>query len=61
MDIAQRLDWSLEHYRAGRLAEAADIRKEVLAAAPEHVDALHLLAQIAYQFRNYSTAVALLN
>jgi protein O-GlcNAc transferase len=60
MDLAQRFDTSLEHYRAGRLAEAAALCREILAVAPDYLDALHLLGVIAYEFRNYSAALALL-
>jgi predicted O-linked N-acetylglucosamine transferase (SPINDLY family) len=60
MGLAQWLAWSLEHYHAGRFEESARLCEEILAVAPEHVEAVHLLGATAYQRRNYSLAVALM-
>src|SRR5581483_2485845 len=38
---------AIQHHQAGRLDVAEEICREVLAAVPDHVDALHLLGVIA--------------
>lgn len=43
------LDDALSDHRAGRLPEAAAIYRQLLAADPDHPDALHLLGTIGYQ------------
>lgn len=40
---------AVAHYQAGRLADAEAACSRVLAAAPRHFDALHLLGVMAYQ------------
>src|SRR5512146_3071008 len=45
----QTIDIALKHHQAGRLTEADAAYREVLAADPDHVDALHLSGLIAYQ------------
>ena len=40
---------ALEHHRAGRLAAAEPLYREVLAADPNHADALNLLGMLAQQ------------
>jgi protein O-GlcNAc transferase len=47
--LDQALRLALEHHQAGRLAEAEAIYRQILAAAPNHADALHLLGLIAHQ------------
>lgn len=43
------LNEAVAHHQAGRLDEAAAGYRRVLASAPRHADALHLLGVIAYQ------------
>ena len=43
MTPEQQLESALSHHRAGRLAEAERIYREILAIEPNYVDALHLL------------------
>ncbi|CAO3439649.1 tetratricopeptide repeat protein [Azospirillum doebereinerae] len=45
----QRLAEGMAHHNAGRLAEAEAAYREILAAAPEQPDALHLMGVIALQ------------
>jgi predicted O-linked N-acetylglucosamine transferase (SPINDLY family) len=45
----ETLGLALEHHRAGRLAEAESLYRDLLAAVPEHVDALQLLGLILHQ------------
>src|SRR5438105_941323 len=40
---------ALEHHQAGRLADAAALYQEILAADPEHADGLNLMGVIANQ------------
>jgi tetratricopeptide (TPR) repeat protein len=48
------------HHQAGRLSDAERSYREILAIDPDHADALHLLGLIAYQARDYTSAVALI-
>jgi protein O-GlcNAc transferase len=47
--IQQAFDLALRHYQAGRLHEAEQIYRKILAQKPEHVDAMHNLGVIACQ------------
>lgn len=49
MTVQQAFDLAFEHHHAGRLAEAEHLYRQVLAAVPQHPDALHLLGVIASQ------------
>ncbi|MGN6388808.1 MAG: tetratricopeptide repeat protein, partial [Burkholderiaceae bacterium] len=40
---------AIAHHRAGRLAQADALYRDVLAALPDHPDALHLSGTVAYQ------------
>jgi len=57
---AKLLEEGLTHHRAGRLAEAEACYQQMLAAQPDHADALHLLGLIAYQVRRADLAVELI-
>ena len=50
----------LSHHQAGRLSEAYDIYRRVLAVAPQQPDALHLLGVVAYQLEQPQQAVDLI-
>ncbi len=50
----------IAHHQAGRLAEAERCYRAVLAAEPNHPDAIHLLGVIAYQVRQWRPAVELI-
>jgi len=56
MTFDQALQLALEHHRAGRLAEAEPIYRQVLAQQPDHPDALHLLGLIAHQVGRHADA-----
>jgi protein O-GlcNAc transferase len=47
--IPQAFDLAVQHHRAGRLAEADALYRQILAVQPNHADALHLLGAIAHQ------------
>jgi tetratricopeptide (TPR) repeat protein len=51
---------ALEHHQCGRLVEAERNYRAVLAATPDHPDALHLLGVLAHQFGNNVRAVELI-
>jgi predicted O-linked N-acetylglucosamine transferase (SPINDLY family) len=51
---------ALGHHRAGRLAEAETIYRQVLAEAPDHADALHLLGVVALQAGQAELAIDLI-
>lgn len=57
----QTIDIALKHHHAGRLPEAEAAYREVLAADPDHIDALHLSGLIAYQTGNYDRAGELIS
>src|SRR5580693_1851569 len=48
MTIPQAFDLALQRHRAGRLADAEALYRQILAAQPNHADALHLLGLIAH-------------
>jgi protein O-GlcNAc transferase len=54
------LSVGFDHHRAGRLAEAEIWYRRVLAAEPNHADALHLLGVIAHEFGRRDLAVKLI-
>ncbi|MEA2707913.1 MAG: protein O-GlcNAc transferase [Phycisphaerales bacterium] len=58
--IEQALSVAVEHHRAGRLAQAETIYRQVLAADPNQADALHLLGMIAQQAGQHQHAEQLL-
>ena len=51
---------ALQHHKSGRLIEAAETYQQILAADPQHFDALHLSGVIAHQNGRYQEAVALM-
>jgi protein O-GlcNAc transferase len=46
MTLQQQLESGMSHHRAGRLAEAEKIYRQVLAQQPDHPDALHRLGML---------------
>jgi predicted O-linked N-acetylglucosamine transferase (SPINDLY family) len=56
-----RLDSALQDHRAGRLSEARSGYREVLAADPGNIDALHFLGVVAYQQKDYEQAARLIS
>ena len=50
-----------EHHQAGRLPQAAAIYQQILQAAPDHPDALHLLGVIYHQAGKNEAAVELIS
>ena len=56
--ISQALEIALRHHQAGRLAAASLIYRQILAAEPDHTEALHLLGVIAQQEGRPEEAIA---
>lgn len=50
---------ALEHHRAGRLLEAGEIYRAILAQHPDHADSLNLLGVVAHQQGNDAQAITL--
>ncbi len=60
MDADSVIDEAGRRLRAGDLAGAEQACGSVLAAEPEHADALHVLGQIAFAGGHYGEAVDLI-
>ena len=54
--IAEALAVAVQHHQAGRLQAAEQIYRQILAVAPDHADALHLLGVIAAQAGQHAVA-----
>ena len=59
--IARAFERGLAHHRAGRLAEAESVYRQILESAPGHPDALHLLGVIAHQAGRDDAALELVD
>jgi len=60
-DIERTIVGAIEHHDAGRLAQAEAAYREVLAADPRHIDALHFLGFLAFQRGEHGRAVDLIS
>jgi protein O-GlcNAc transferase len=60
MTIQQAMQIALQHQQTGRLADAEQLYRQVLAAQPRHADALHLLGLIAAQNGQFAIAADLI-
>lgn len=54
--VQQLLKQAIEHHSTGRLAQAEQIYRQILATNPQHADALHLLGVAAHQRGDHSAA-----
>ncbi|MBT4588359.1 MAG: tetratricopeptide repeat protein [Rhodospirillaceae bacterium] len=59
-DLEHIIETALSHQRSGRLPEAAEIYRKVLAIDPGQPDAVHLLGMISHAEGNYSKAIELI-
>ncbi len=50
------IEQAFEYHRTGRLQEAEALYRQILAAAPDHADALHLLGLLSAQMGNHEAA-----
>jgi tetratricopeptide (TPR) repeat protein len=55
--LSEALAIAIQHHQAGRLQAAEQIYRQILAAAPHHADAWHLLGVIASQVGRHEVAV----
>src|SRR6266700_3661398 len=55
--ISETLAIAAQHYHAGRLQAAEQIYRQILAADPDHVDALHLLGLVASRLGRHEVAI----
>lgn len=58
--LQERLQHALGHHRAGRLAEAEMLYRQILEADPRHADSLHLAGMIAHQRGQQDIAVSMI-
>jgi predicted O-linked N-acetylglucosamine transferase (SPINDLY family) len=56
--VSQAFAMAMAEHQAGRLGAAEQIYRRILAADPQHADALHLLGVIAHQVGNHAGAVS---
>jgi protein O-GlcNAc transferase len=56
----QAIELGVEHHQAGRLAEAEQIYRRILASDPRNADALYLLGLVAHQVGMHESAVQLI-
>jgi predicted O-linked N-acetylglucosamine transferase (SPINDLY family) len=54
---SEALAIAIRHHQGGRLQAAEQIYRQILAAEPEHADALHLLGVVAHQTGRHALAV----
>jgi len=49
LSVEEALRIARQHHKAGQLAQAETLYRQILQQQPNHPDALHLLGVIAYQ------------
>ena len=57
MTIPEAFQIAVQRHRAGRLAEAEALYRQILAAQPNHADAAHSLGVIALQVGRHDAAI----
>jgi protein O-GlcNAc transferase len=60
MTLQQLFDLALQHHQAGRLQDAEQIYRQILAHEPGHAGALHRVGLLAYHAGRYANAVQLI-
>src|SRR5947207_7353253 len=61
LSLQQAFALAVEHHQAGRLPEAEQLYRRILAAAPNQPDALHYLGVIAHQIGQHAAAIELMS
>jgi len=59
-DIGGELQNAMRYHRSGQFQRAKEIYNRILKVNPQHGETLHLLGVMAYQFKKYETAAALI-
>ena len=59
-DVERIVRDAVRHHQAGRLGEAEQLYRQILAIDPQHADSLHLLGLMAYQVGQFDVSVDLL-
>jgi len=54
--VSETLRTAVEHHRAGRLADAAELYERIVRVDPRHADAFHLLGVVAHQCGDFGRA-----
>jgi tetratricopeptide (TPR) repeat protein len=60
LTIQQAFQLALQHHQAGRLQQAEQIYRQILASQPQHVDAMHNLGVLAHQLGRDEIALDLI-
>lgn len=60
LTIQQAYELGIQHHRAGRLQDAESLYRQILTYQPNHVDALKMLAHLAFQTGRHADAAELL-
>ncbi len=60
MTLEPQLQIGLTHHRAGRLREAEETYRQILAAQPNHADAMHLLGLLQVQHRRHDLSIEMI-
>jgi tetratricopeptide (TPR) repeat protein len=61
LNVPEAMQQAVAHHRAGQLAQAEGLYRQVLAVTPRHADALNLLGELARQSGRPAEAVDLIN
>ena len=59
-DTSKMFAQALEHHQAGRIAEASQIYRDILAVDPNHADSLHLSGMVAHAAGDFPQAETLI-
>ncbi len=60
MGLDPQLETGVTHHRAGRLREAEEVYRRIIAEKPNYADALHLLGLVQFQQRLHDPAIELI-
>ena len=58
--MTRELELALEHHKAGRLAQAEELYREILQRQPTHPEALYFLGVLAHQVGRNDEAIELI-
>jgi tetratricopeptide (TPR) repeat protein len=58
--VGQMFDAAMQDHQQGRMAEAENLYRQILAVDPNHIDSLHMLGVLAYQAARPEAAIDLI-